>query len=85
MRYNELLESEKVKGILPSAISRDPFQNIIEEPGYLYHGTAKARIPYIKRDGLVPSTKSRWSKDPFIGDWSIGKVFFTSSPLEMTS
>jgi hypothetical protein len=60
---------------------RSPFgaRDVIEEPGYLYHGTAKTRLPGIRREGLKPSTKSRFSRDPFIGDYSLGKVFFATN------
>lgn len=46
---------------------------------YLYHGTAQARLPGIRHDGLLPAEKSRWSKDPFIGNHSIGKIHFVDS------
>jgi hypothetical protein len=51
----------------------------VSEPGYLYHGTSKARLAHIKCQGLLPSERSRWTRDPFIGDWSLGKVFFSAT------
>jgi len=49
------------------------------DDAYLYHGTAQARLPNIKRIGLEPAKKSRWSRDPFIGNHSLGKIHFADS------
>lgn len=72
---------EGVGGYTPDEIRLSPFgpQPVSDEIGYLYHGTSKARVPSIRRDGLVVSKKSRFARDPFIGDYSIGKLFFTTS------
>lgn len=50
----------------------------ITEPEYLYHGTAKARLPNIILRGLVPSEKSRWSKSGLTYH-SLGRVFFANT------
>lgn len=49
------------------------------EPGYVYHGTSRARLSKIKTEGLVPSEKSRWTKTVGVGNWSLGKTFFARS------
>lgn len=51
----------------------------ITEGAYRYHGTARVRLPRIVVDGLIPSERSRWSRDPFVGNWSLGKVFFSDT------
>lgn len=56
-------------------LNSDLYPIPITESEYLYHGTAKTRLPNILNLGLIPAERSRWQKDPFIGGWSIGKVF----------
>lgn len=51
----------------------------VTEPGFLYHGTARTRLAAIRREGLIPSTKSRWSKTSVGGLHSLGRIFFTPS------
>lgn len=46
------------------------------EPDYLYHGTSRARLPLIAQDGLIPSQRSRWTKDGYEAN-CLGRVFFT--------
>jgi hypothetical protein len=45
---------------------------------YLYHGTAKARLPGIRAEGLVPSVKSRWARSG-LTHHSLGRVFFANT------
>lgn len=59
--------------------NRDRYPVPVSDPAFLYHGTSKARLPLIAHQGLLPSEKSRWSKDVGIGSWSLGKVFFTDT------
>lgn len=70
-------ESERHRSI--ALANRHLYPIPVTEPDYLYHGTAKARLPQIAKDGLIPSTRSRWSRAPFIGDHSVGKVFFADT------
>lgn len=59
--------------------NRDRYPVPISDAAFLYHGTSKARLPLIARQGLLPSEKSRWNKDVGIGDWSLDKIFFTDT------
>lgn len=45
---------------------------------YLYHGTAKARLPAIARQGLAPQDKTRWGKDGLAWN-AVGRVFFADT------
>jgi RNA:NAD 2'-phosphotransferase (TPT1/KptA family) len=67
-------------GWRPDDVPTDPLDAIVVEPSFLYHGTGRARLPGITSQGLVPSTRSRFAKDPFVGTHSLGKVFLTIDP-----
>lgn len=53
----------------------------VTEPGYLYHGTAKTRLPDIARKGLIPSERSRWGRSGLTYH-SLGRVFFANTILK---
>jgi hypothetical protein len=67
-------------GWRPDELPADPMDAVVVEPGFLYHGTGRARLPGITSQGLVPSTRSRFARDPFVGAHSLGKVFLTTDP-----
>jgi hypothetical protein len=72
-------DAEKEQLRADARANRHQYPIPVTEPDFLYHGTAKARMPAILRDGLVPAQRSRWTRDVFIGDWSVGKILFTST------
>lgn len=71
----EEIESMKQDAVMNKHLYPIP----VSEPGFLYHGTAKARLAGIRAEGLVPSTKSRWTKTTVGGLHSLGRIFFSPS------
>lgn len=73
--------TEDERNVFFQSIIDDPkrYPTPITEPNYFYHGTTKDRIPLIKRDGLIPSKKSRWSNTTIGTDHSMGRIFFSSN------
>jgi hypothetical protein len=51
---------------------------------YLYHGTSKERIGYIKHQGLVPQYRTRWVKSGY-GLHAKGRIFFTDTVMKALS
>jgi hypothetical protein len=69
----DAFQSPEMEGVRRGLrVSRDSL------PEYLYHSTFADRIWNIAKLGLLPSETPRWSGQ--LGEWSIGKIFFSSHP-----
>ena len=65
------------------------FRSSPNDPGteysWLYHGTIRERLPNIIQNGLTAQKTSDYSEygdDPELGEWSVGKIFFSLTMRE---
>jgi len=58
---------------------------IVGLQSWFYHGTTRERLTNIIQHGLTAQETSDWSgydDDPELGEWSVGKIFFTRKMRE---